>query len=80
MSGECDICGSYQHTESYHPQISAKHYERLRFALKVIHTWATYKNGETLNSRDVAKLTSRVLGIAKHKPVKASIKNKKVTA
>lgn len=38
-----------------------KKYEKLLSALKVIHTWATFRDGVALNAKDVANLTTKVL-------------------
>jgi hypothetical protein len=35
--------------------------EDARSALKVIHTWASFQDGRTLNCKDVIRLTRRVL-------------------
>ena len=35
--------------------------EDARSALKVIHTWASFRDGRTLNCKDVIRLTRRVL-------------------
>lgn len=39
----------------------AKKIERLRSALAILHTWATFEDGVALNPIDVAALTKRVL-------------------
>lgn len=38
-----------------------KKIERLRSALRILYTWATFENGSILNPLDVAALTKRVL-------------------
>lgn len=39
----------------------AKKIERLRSALAILHTWATFEGGYLLSPDDVAALTKRVL-------------------
>jgi hypothetical protein len=42
-------------------RISTNKLEAAKSALRIIHTWSTYRNGEELDCREVAKLCEKTL-------------------